>query len=122
MFTTQIGSNGLISFAKPFNSYSPSLFPTSRAFVSNGYVVAPFWADVDTRRNGMIRYQVFDATNSNDNATITIVNDYVSQAVNDSFTGLWMMVAEWRDVHPFPHGSTNEADRQLSFSHQVRTK
>ena len=70
----------------------------------------------------MIRYQVFDATNSNDNTTITIVNDYVSQAVNDSFTGLWMMVAEWRDVHPFPHGSTNEADRQLSFSHQVRTK
>lgn len=65
--------------------------------------MAPFWADVDTRIEGSVQYQTFDPVN--DNATISEVSDYISQATNSSFSGVWMLVAEWRDVHPYPHGS-----------------
>ena len=71
--------------------------------IRNSSVVAPFWSDVDTRIEGCIQYQVFDPVS--DNATISEVSSYVSQATNRSFSGVWMLVAEWRDVHPFPHGS-----------------
>ena len=65
-------------------------------------MVAPFWSVVDNRIEGSIQYQVFDAVT--DNATISEVSSYISQAVNRSFNGVWMLVAEWRDVHPYPHG------------------
>ena len=77
MLFLQVGSNGLISFSLALNDVYRSLFPTQLYHISNCYVVAPFWADVDTRRDGMIQYQVFEATNSNDRAIITIVNDYM---------------------------------------------
>ena len=70
-------------------------------------MVAPFWADVDNRRAGQIRYQVLNATNLAANHTIEKVSKFVSQNVNESFSGLWMLVAEWRDVHPYPHGEVN---------------
>ena len=40
-----------------------------------------------------------------DNSTISEVSSFISQATNSSFSGVWMLVAEWRDVHPYPHGS-----------------
>ena len=103
-FLLQVGSNGLLSFRSRINPFTPSLFPTTN-FVRNGFVVAPFWSDVDARIAGCIQYQVFDPVS--DNATISEVSSYISQATNKSFSGVWMLVAEWRDVHPYPHGSRN---------------
>ena len=94
----------MISFGSPFFFDRPSLFPTFNIFIRNSFVVAPFWADVDNRRAGQIRYQVLTTTNLAANDTIEEVSRFISQEVNESFSGLWMLVAEWRDVHPYPHG------------------
>ncbi|WEF33272.1 nidogen-like domain-containing protein [Pseudoduganella chitinolytica] len=39
-----VNNNGNISFSGPLSTYSPSLFP-----ISSAAMIAPFWADVDTR-------------------------------------------------------------------------
>ena len=104
----QVGDNGVISFGSPFLFHRPSLFPTNIETIRHRFVVAPFWADVDSRRSGLIRYQVLDAT-KHSNATINEVSSYISQTVNESFSGLWMLVAEWQNVHPYPHGTVESA-------------
>ena len=95
----------MISFSAPFLFNQPLLFPTFNPSIGNSFVVAPFWANVDNRRAGQIRYQVLTATNLAANDTIEEVSRFISQEVNESFSGLWMLVAEWRDVHPYPHGN-----------------
>ena len=82
-------------------------------------MVAPFWADVDNRRAGQIRYQVLSATNLAANGTIEGVSRFISHAINESFSGLWMLLAEWRDVHPYPHGSIGESNFLFSFANLV---
>ena len=50
-----INNNGNISFGSPYPTYSPSAFPTTQFIM-----VAPFWADVDTRNpaSGLVYYKV----------------------------------------------------------------
>ena len=82
--------------------------------------MAPFWADVDNRKSGEITYQVYDAINPNTIPMINNVSKFVSETVNKQFTGCWMLLVEWRDVHPFPHGQINETDAQFSFANKVK--
>lgn len=50
-----INNNGNVSFGTPYGTYSASGFP-SAAFV----MVAPFWADVDTRGGfGTVKYKIY---------------------------------------------------------------
>ena len=109
----------MISFDSPFHFFTPSRFPHFYRSTRESFVVAPFWADVDSRRTGQIRYQVLTATNQNANATIEQVNRFISQVVNESFSGLWLLVAEWRDVHPYPHGSFGESSFLTSYTNLV---
>ena len=118
-FSLKVGDNGVISFGSPFFFYEPSLFPTYNVFIRNSFVVAPFWADVDNRRAGQIRYQVLSATNLAANGTIEHVSRFISHEINESFSGLWMLVAEWRDVHPYPHGIIGESNFLFSFANLV---
>ena len=83
-------------------------------------MVAPFWSDVDNRIEGSIQYQVFNAVTDND--TISEVSSYISQAVNSSFNGLWMLVAEWRDVHPYPHGNGGFSGLFSDYTNRVSVK
>lgn len=49
-----INNNGNISFGTPYGTFSPVVFPNN-----NFIMVAPFWADVDTRNNlGQVRYKI----------------------------------------------------------------
>ncbi len=45
--TCYVNNNGNVSFVTPFGTYSSAAFPNS-----SFKMVAPFWADVDTRNNG----------------------------------------------------------------------
>ena len=67
--------------------------------MANSYLVAPFWADVDITAAGAIRYEVHT-----DGGVINSVSDYVTKKTGLSFTGSWMLVVSWEDVHPWPHG------------------
>ncbi len=49
-----INNNGNITFGSPLSTYSSTAFPSA-----NNKIIAPFWADVDTRAgNGQVLYKV----------------------------------------------------------------
>ena len=52
----QINDNGIISFDNPYNVRTPLSFPLRS---SSAMLIAPYWADVDTRsrRSGNIYYR-----------------------------------------------------------------
>ena len=49
----QINDNGVISFGSRYNVRTPLSFPLS----GNNKIIAPYWADVDTRGTGNIYYR-----------------------------------------------------------------
>ncbi|HMN05563.1 MAG TPA: gliding motility-associated C-terminal domain-containing protein [Flavobacteriales bacterium] len=52
--TCYVNNNGNVSFQTPFSTYSSQSFPTNQF-----KMVAPFWADVDTRNNGgTVKYKL----------------------------------------------------------------
>ena len=71
--------------------------------------MTPYWDDVDISGpgGGSIYYQVHD-TSENNLGSMTLlgqVNDFIQGVEDSNFTGVWMLVAMWDQVHPFPHGS-----------------
>ena len=50
---TQINENGIISFGSRYNVRTPRSFPLSGGI----QLIAPYWADVDTRGTGTIYYR-----------------------------------------------------------------
>jgi len=44
----QVNNNGIISFENSFSTFNPIRFPGNATNV----LIAPYWADVDTRENG----------------------------------------------------------------------
>lgn len=93
-----------MSFREPFYSAFPQAFPGTSSSVSNAYLVAPFWEDVDIRNAGNIYYETHDANNSRSSELLAQVSGFVSNQTGTSFSGTWMTVAFWDQVHPFPHG------------------
>ena len=105
----KVSTNGFISFTNKYFSSYPSRFPLS----TNAYLVAPFWSDNDIRQSGDVYYVSLNSANGN-TKLFKDVNDFIdshnvqSSPVNiEKFEGKWMLIAQWEQVHPFPHGSSN---------------
>ena len=90
-YCLQVSSNGLFSFNRSVNFFSPVRFPNSSAY---SYIVAPFWADHDPRPTGQISYEIH---NRNTNL-LSMVNNFIRQQTATNFEGLWLLVAEWNNV------------------------
>ena len=104
----QVGNKGVISFGRPWYFWSPEQFPTRSDSVRSRYVVAPFWSDHDTRVNGSIFYQVHNLTN--DQASLLLlekVSSFITNQTGGNFSGQWMLVVQWDQVHPYPHGASS---------------
>ena len=97
----QVGANGIISFGAGWTSRLPQLFPTNNNITQYGYVVAPFWSDNDLTLAGNITYQVEEFSSDQ----LTSASAFITDTTNTNFSGTWMLVAQWNDVHPYPHGS-----------------
>ena len=54
----QVGTNGIISFGRPFYFWYPQSFPTRYPWIREAYVAAPFWMDIDIRSQGDVLYSV----------------------------------------------------------------
>ena len=103
--------NGLISFGTAWDgsragvaAHTTFKFPLTDI---GAHLVAPLWSDVDISDplgtgEGEIFYQTF--SNSGDES-LSLVNRFVEYQNNISFTGEWMLVAEWNNVHPIPQES-----------------
>ena len=97
----------------------PENFPTSNYYSRQTLAVAPFWSDNDIRREGRVRYFSYscNAVGFNPcvepqegNDALTAINDYINEVLDedeDRFTGEWMLIAHWENVHPSPHGGDN---------------
>lgn len=66
--------------------------------------MAPFWDDIDIRRRGNILYETHAI--SDGFTFIDIVNRFVSP--DRSFIGSYMVIVEWRMVHSWPDGESDE--------------
>jgi len=76
-------------------------------------VVAPYWSDNDIRREGNVSYEVFQlqATGAYGDQLLDDVSSYIRERNTSSqFRGSFMILAEWDDVHPYPHGASNVSD------------
>ena len=68
--------------------------------------MAPYWSDNDIRREGEVSYEIVEKGRSSyDDMLLDRVNAYLAANTMANFSGTFMILAEWRDVHPYPHGS-----------------
>ena len=104
----QIANNGIFSFNEVYSHWSPEIFPGISSSVRNSYLVTPFWDDVDIGGpdGGSIYYQVHTQSSGDPSvALLSQVNTFIQNVTNDNFTGVWVLVAKWDQVHPYPHGT-----------------
>uniref|UniRef100_A0A8C8FBG0 NIDO domain-containing protein n=1 Tax=Oncorhynchus tshawytscha TaxID=74940 RepID=A0A8C8FBG0_ONCTS len=85
-----VNHNGHLTFNAAFTSYTPYRFP---AFSSRD-LIAPFWTDLDNRRNGTISYRQYSSGSVLQQATQDI-NQYFP---NLGFSVNWVFVATWDKV------------------------
>ncbi|XP_071123955.1 protein mesh-like [Mytilus edulis] len=86
-----VNTNGVISFLGTMTTYTPSPFPLA----SKRRLIAPYWADINTRNGGIVWYR--ETTN------ITLLqkaSDEIKAIFADhyNFRAAWMFIATWDNV------------------------
>ena len=87
----QVNTNGVISFLVQVSQYTPDTFPLD----GNRRLVAPFWADVDTRNGGDVFYRETTDPSLLQQATDHVTATYVDQ---QNFRATWLFIATWNEV------------------------
>ncbi len=108
-----MNENGAFSFEDPWMFSHPNSYPTTYLPTRQGHVLSPFWSDVDIRKEGTVRYVPITRGLSREGDTII---DQVSLYINARFFNdneteyqpTWVLVAQWDEVHPHPHGADDE--------------
>ena len=59
---------------------------------------------------GKVCYQSFDVNNPLTEPVFNQVHNFIQANQNVSFVGTWMLVMEWKDVHPNPHSILEQYD------------
>ena len=94
---SKVDTNGVISFLQAVHQYTPDAFPLD----GNRRLIAPFWADVDTRRGGMNTYrELLRGTPENEDIfqrADAIIHD-AFLGYEDNFLATWMFIATWDKV------------------------
>lgn len=82
--------NGAISFTAQIFQYTPNSFP----LISNQEIIAPFWADVDTRGTGRISYR--QTTNA---TLLQMASNLINRAFfTTTFSATYIFIATWDHV------------------------
>ena len=104
-----MGTNGIFAFSAPFYSAAATPFPGVSTTISAAYLVAPYWDDVDISLAGNISYEVHSSRSNSleSNQLINRISDFIAGSTGQPFQGSWMLIAEWEEVHPWPHGLNN---------------
>ena len=86
-----VNTNGVISFLVEVSQYTPDSFPLD----NNRRLIAPFWADVDTREGGVVYYR-----ETLDLAIRTRVSEKIRKYFvrQRRFTAKWVMIVTWLNV------------------------
>ena len=90
-YCSQVNTNGVISFLRQVSQYTPYAFPVG----NNARLVAPFWADVDTRVAGEVFYRETFEPVLLQKATDDVKNTYVDHR---NFKATWLLIVTWYEV------------------------
>ena len=113
--------NGIISFDREFTLTSSENFPSMDGDVHFGYLVAPYWSGIDTRRAGRVRYETYRRGDSEESdRQMSTVDDFLVAEEGINFASEWMLLASWEDVHPYPHGDSADLARENPYLESVR--
>ena len=82
-----MNNNGLLSFGQSVSIFTPQFFPLSE----NLQLIAPFWADVDTRKTGTVWFR-----ETNDTATLNRIQGDIQD--HAQFKPKIAFIATWDDV------------------------
>ena len=87
----QINDNGIISFNSRYNARTPLSLP----LFGSPMIIAPYWADVDTRGSGQVFYR-----QTNDPSLLARATSEIRAAFNDSqnVTIRNLLIATWNRV------------------------
>ena len=109
MISLQINNNGIISFNRSFRGFVPNDFPLS----SNRSLIAPFWADSDTRNRGTVWFGIRNADFDLLEKAHQDVRRYFSSKHN--FDPNFLLVSTWEEV---PHyGSGNKVKKSYKWNY-----
>ena len=78
-------------------------------------VVAPFAADTSITYRGSVRYNTFTTGDTN----INIVSSHIRSELGGSFSGTWMIVADWYNVPQYGGSSVSVWTHTLRASHFI---
>ena len=92
-----MNTNGLLSFGTAVPVFSSDPFP-----VMGPGLIAPFWADVDTRGSGEVYYRETNNSNLLGNVTLEIQSAFVDFA---DFTPTSLFIATWVEVGYFDNNT-----------------
>lgn len=124
----QVADNGFISFGQGFLFSQPVLLPSTIDAIRNALIVAPYWSDIDVRLQGSIYYRLIEAgrtTGASDMALLNFVSGFIAAKQTNlaaNFSATTMLVAQWKDVPPFPNGDGfggNISQSEAEFINQV---
>ena len=126
IFLLQISDNGFISFRQGYLFSRPEQFPSTTIAVRDALIVAPYWSNIDIRLQGRIFYRLIEAgrtTEELDMALLNFVSGFIAARQSANFSATSMLVAQWRNVPPFPNGNGAEglSQNQAEFINQVLT-
>ncbi|XP_054455493.1 alpha-tectorin-like [Anoplopoma fimbria] len=103
-----VNHNGHLTFNRPWHSYIPQQFPLH----GSRDVIAPFWTDLDNRRNGQIYYNQYTSGRILHQATRDI-NRYFPGL---NFNANWVFVATWYEVAYFSNTGTQTTVQAVLIS------
>lgn len=106
-----MSTNGLIAFGNPWSSFFNVPFPS---FLTNFFLIAPFWDDANTNNGGTISYEIHTS-----GSALEMVSDFVSARTNTEFEGYWMMVVLWDQVPPFSFFGTTNGVRLCKINQEM---
>ncbi|XP_030630870.1 alpha-tectorin [Chanos chanos] len=93
-----VNNNGHLTFDHPFSYWIPYQFPAN----GNRDIIAPFWADIDTRQKGTISYRQYIS-----GSILTQATEDINQYFPDlSFNASFVFVATWDRVPYYPTTDT----------------
>lgn len=87
----QVNTNGVISFLDQVSQYTPDSFPLG----DNRRLVAPFWADVDTRVAGQVFYRETTDQGLLQQASEDVQANFVDHS---KFKPTWLFISTWHEV------------------------
>ena len=86
-------------------------FSTSHSYS----VVAPFAASISTASTGSVRYNTFTTGDTN----INTVSSHIRSELGGSFSGTWMIVADWYNVPQYGGSTVSVWTHTLRASHLI---